>query len=161
MSLSYKDVAEILKIIDASDCRELVLELEGARLVVRRDGAGQGAAEPARAAAAAAPSPVSPARSREPSSPAAEQSKSEPDAQAGVIIRAPMVGTFYRRPSPEKEAFVREGARVAVGDPLALIEVMKLYTTLESTVAGTVTAIGAEDGALVEYDQPLFTITPD
>lgn len=71
-----------------------------------------------------------------------------------------MVGTFYRRPSPDEPAFVNEGSVVAVGDPLCLIEVMKLYTTIESTEAGTVTAILVEEGNLVEFDQPLFRVMP-
>ena len=69
-----------------------------------------------------------------------------------------MTGTFYCRPSPDAAAFVKEGEKVASGDTLCLIEVMKLYTTIEATADGIVESILAEDGKLVEFDQPLFVI---
>lgn len=164
MTLSYKEVADILKIIDSSECEELVLEMENVRLVVRR-GSGDGLAAAAPRPGQTVPAPqgapaaelpsVSPAPSAEAKTPAAP-------AQGGLTeIRAPMVGTFYRRPSPNDPPFVEEGSEIKPGDPLGLIEVMKLYTTIEATAAGTITAILAEDGALVEFNQLLFTIKPD
>jgi biotin carboxyl carrier protein len=72
-----------------------------------------------------------------------------------------MVGTFYTRPSPDDAPFVEVGARVSAGDPMCMIEVMKLYTTIEASVSGVVTAILPEDGKLVEFDQPLFIICAD
>ncbi len=75
-------------------------------------------------------------------------------------MRAPMVGTFYRRPSPQEPVFVEVGQKVSKGQPLCLIEVMKLFTTIEAPVAGTVEAIVADDGALVEFDQLLFHVRP-
>ena len=72
-----------------------------------------------------------------------------------------MVGSFYRCPSPDQPPFVEVGARVAPGDPLCLIEVMKLYTTIEATIAGTIKQIAVEDAQLVEFDQLLFVVEPD
>ena len=69
-----------------------------------------------------------------------------------------MVGTFYCRPSPDEAPFAPEGTKVSAGDTLCLIEVMKLYTTIEATADGIVDSILAEDGKLVEFDQPLFVI---
>ena len=69
-----------------------------------------------------------------------------------------MVGTFDRSPSPEEGPFVEEGTKVSAGDPLCLIEVMKLFTTIEATIDGIVEAVLADDGKLVEFDQPLFVI---
>ena len=162
MALTYREVAEILKIIDASDCEELNLELEGTRLTVRRGGAsgtsaGAGASPPAAAAesGAARPAPVDSGGSSS-TQPAAEQ----PDATSGEEVRAPMVGTFFRRPSPDEEPFVEEGSTVKAGDPLCLIEVMKLYTTIEAPCDGTVRRIAAEEGSLVEFDQVLFLLDP-
>lgn len=71
-----------------------------------------------------------------------------------------MVGTFYRRPSPQESQFVEIGQTIAKGQALCLIEVMKLFTTIEASIAGTVDAILPEDGALVEFDQLLFLIRP-
>jgi len=156
VSLTFKDVTEILKLIDASECDELILELEGARLVVRRNTAGT--AEASFTPASGEEVPVTlPAAETTIASAAKEPvaSSSEP----GITdIRAPMVGTFYRRPSPDEPAFVEEGAKVKQGDPLCLIEVMKLFTTIEAPVDGTVVFITAEDGALLEFDQLLCRI---
>ena len=69
-----------------------------------------------------------------------------------------MVGTFYARPTPEDAPFVEVGTKVTVGMPLCIIEVMKLFTTIESTKDGIVGAVLAQDGQLVDYDQPLFVI---
>ncbi len=161
MSLSYKEVAEILKIIDASECEEVILELEGARLVVRRGANGTGL--PAAPVQSAGPAPARPAQAAQ--TPAAAPAKAAQPAVAadiagGTVIRAPMVGTFYRRPAPDQPAFVEVGTKVKAGDALCLIEVMKLYTTIETTTAGTVRQIAVEDGQLVEFNQPLFTIQP-
>lgn len=153
MGLSYDEVAEIIRLIDSSSCDELVLELGDLKLVVRRRGAGgsaaaapdAGAEPPADAAEAAAPAPAAAARAR-------------PD---GLIeVRAPMVGTFFRTPSPEAPPFVESGTVVAEGDPLGLIEVMKLFTTITAEAAGRVVEICAENGAMVEYGQALFVIEP-
>ena len=71
-----------------------------------------------------------------------------------------MVGTFYRRPSPDEAPFVDVGSQISPGDPLCMIEVMKLYTTITASVGGVVDAILVDDAALVEFDQPLFVIRP-
>ncbi len=159
MSLSYREVAEIMKIIDASSMDEVILEVDGAKLVVRRGAAGTNGAG---SHAAPAPAPASSASTAVAKSSAAVAASAPAAGQDtdGETVRAPMVGTFYRSPSPGEPAFVDVGATVSAGDPLCLIEVMKLYTTIEATCAGTIARVLAEDGALVEFDQPLFVIEP-
>lgn len=76
-------------------------------------------------------------------------------------IRSPTLGSFYRAPSPGAPPFVKVGDRVAIGQALGLVEVMKLFNTIEADIAGTVVAIHAEDGALVEHDQVLVTVRAD
>jgi acetyl-CoA carboxylase biotin carboxyl carrier protein len=81
------------------------------------------------------------------------------EAAAGQIeVAAPMVGTFYRAPTPDAPPFVEVGSVVSPGQPLCLIEVMKLFTTINSEVAGRIVQIGAENGELVEYGRTLFVI---
>ena len=159
MGLSYKEVAEILKIVDASNCEEVVLELEGARLVIRK-GQGLGSeseiSKPDTVEAASSKVLAKQDTKQEKIAPA--PIKSDEVSKSDVMIRSPMVGTFYRAQSPNEPPFVDIGSKVNSGDPLCLIEVMKLYTTIESTLNGTITAIPAEDGTLVEFDQPLFSI---
>lgn len=79
-------------------------------------------------------------------------------ALKGTVIRSPMVGTFYRAPSPAADPFVEVGKVVKVGDVLAMIEAMKMFNPIESEISGTITAILVENNQPVEFGQPLFTI---
>jgi acetyl-CoA carboxylase biotin carboxyl carrier protein len=157
VSLTYDEIAEIIKLIDSSSCDELVVETGDIKLVVRRNGASAGAAAEyvERGSAPVTVSPTAPRKAR------AAAPKVAAAAAAGQIeVAAPMVGTFYRAPNPEARAFVDVGDVVGVGDPLCLIEVMKLFTTINAEVAGRIVQIGAENGELVEYGRTLFVIEP-
>ena len=157
MSLTYDEIAEIIKLIDSSSCDELVVETGDIKLVVRRNGASAGAAAEyvERGSAPVTVSPAAPRKAR------AAAPKVAAAAAAGQIeVAAPMVGTFYRAPNPEARAFVDVGDVVGVGDALCLIEVMKLFTTINAEVAGRIVQIGAENGELVEYGRTLFVIEP-
>ena len=160
MTLTFKEVSEIMKIIDASECEEVVLELQDFRLVVRRGGTGAPLTTTGQGPAAVSQAPNGPAPSLTANQPPPATAPAAPAAASvsGTEVRAPMVGSFYRRPSPDQEPFVEIGTKVQPGDPLCLIEVMKLYTTIEATTAGTVKQIAAEDAELVEFDQLLFVI---
>lgn len=155
--MTYKEVAEIVKLIDASNCDELVVEVAGAKIVVRRNGR---ATEPHRETSAA------PALQTSAVKPAPGPALAAPKATAGargdgtVEIRAPMVGTFYRAPSPKDPPFVEIGSTVKPGDTVCLIEVMKLYTTIRAERAGRIVEILPANAQLVEYDQVLFVIEP-
>lgn len=81
-----------------------------------------------------------------------------PDAAPGHAVKSPMVGTFYRSPSPNSKSFVEVGQFVNKGDTLCIIEAMKILNQIEADVSGTIIAILAENGQAVEYDQPLFMI---
>ena len=80
------------------------------------------------------------------------------DLPDGEVVRAPMVGTFYAAPAPDKPAFVAVGQQVKAGDTLGIIEAMKMFNPIEAEVSGTVLKICAESGQPVEFDQPLFVI---
>ena len=165
MSLTYDEIAEIIKLIDSSSCDELVVETGDIKLVVRRNGASAGAAAEyvERGSAPVAVSAAAPrkARAAAPKVAAADAADAADATAAGQIeVAAPMVGTFYRAPSLEARAFVDVGDVVGVGDPLCLIEVMKLFTTINAEVAGRIVQIGAENGELVEYGRTLFVIEP-
>ncbi len=77
-----------------------------------------------------------------------------------IIIKAPMIGTFYRKPAPDKDVFTDVGKSVAEGDVLCVIEAMKLFNEIESEVSGKIIKILVEDQSPVEFDQPLFIIDP-
>jgi acetyl-CoA carboxylase biotin carboxyl carrier protein len=157
VSLRYDEIAEILKIIDSSSCDELIVETGDMKLVVRRNCAPVYAAPASERSVSAGPAPSAPqAAVRE-----TFAAPAKVETTAGQIeIMAPMVGTFYRAPSPDAPPFVEVGTVVRPGQPLCLIEVMKLFTTINSEVAGHVAQIGAENGELVEYGRTLFVIEP-
>jgi acetyl-CoA carboxylase biotin carboxyl carrier protein len=89
---------------------------------------------------------------------AQESPKSDESVLKGHIVRSPMVGTFYTAPSPGAKSFIEIGQHVAAGDTLCIIEAMKMFNQIEADKAGKLTAILAENGQPVEFDQPLFVI---
>ena len=152
MSLNYDEIAEILKIIDNSSCDEFIVETGDIKLVVRRNGATGHSVTPSERPKPAAPAAA--ARAPQAASPKAEAAAGQAE------VTAPMVGTFFRAPSPDAQPFVEIGSTVVKGQPLCLIEVMKLFTTINSDIAGRVVQIGADNGELVEYGQTLFVVEP-
>ena len=91
---------------------------------------------------------------------AAQQSAESDDSSRYVTVTAPMIGTFYRKSSPDKPVFVNVGDVLTVGQTLCIIEAMKLFNEIECEVSGTVVKILADDMKPVEYGQPLFLVDP-
>jgi len=153
---NFDEIAEILKIIDASSCDELVIETGDMKLLVRRNSVGAALTpthDETAAPAAATPSMAAPPRASAPA-------KALQKAPHQIEIVAPMIGTFYRAPSPDAPPFVEIGSVVRGGQPLCLIEVMKLFTTIASEHDGRIVQIGAENAELVEFGRTLFVIEP-
>lgn len=90
--------------------------------------------------------------------PTAAETPAAPAAVSGHTVRSPMVGTFYRTPSPDAKAFVEVGQKVNVGDTLCIVEAMKMMNQIEADKSGVVKAILVENGQPVEYDEPLVVI---
>ncbi|MFY7116797.1 acetyl-CoA carboxylase biotin carboxyl carrier protein [Enterobacter cloacae complex sp. SHL020] len=90
--------------------------------------------------------------------PAAEAAPAAAAEISGHIVRSPMVGTFYRTPSPDAKAFIEVGQKVNVGDTLCIVEAMKMMNQIEADKSGTVKAILVESGQPVEFDEPLVVI---
>ena len=111
------------------------------------------------AAAPIAPPAAPPAAAVPPSAATPAGAGAEPPAaQEGHVVKAPMVGTFYRSPSPDAKAFVELGHAVKEGDTICIIEAMKLMNEIEADASGTIKAILVENGQPVEYGQPLFIL---
>ncbi len=160
MQLDHDQLRQLLALLGESDIQELRLEGDDFRLEVRRNlptsaapltvlQAPQAAAVPA---VAAAPAPV-PA----PSAPPPPAASTRSDLQA---ITAPMVGTFYRAPAPGEAPFVEVGSRVTPGQPVCILEAMKLMNELECEISGDVVEILVENGTPVEFGQVLMRIKP-
>lgn len=166
MNISHNDVSQILKVIDdTQNLDEVELAIDGIHLHVRRSaqpGATQSAAIVA--AAQATPPTVTPAtpQARAPAAaseaPARKRTAEIPEGMTGIC--APMLGAFYRSPSPGEPPFVQMGQQVKADDTVCLIEVMKLFNSIKAGVAGEIVQILAEDGELVEYNQLLIVIRP-
>jgi len=166
--MDYRDVEHLLRVIKELGLNEVIIQDKDFKLEVR--GVGQGTAAPTTAATPQQPvAQQQPSESIAPQPPTAPQptqqqgSSLDPETaeQQGLyVVRAPMVGTFYRRPSPDKPPFVEEGSIVKEGDVLCLIEAMKIFNEIEAEKGGKVLKILVEDGSPVEYGQPLFIIDP-
>ncbi len=150
MAISRSDIDAILATFEASDWRTIHLKADGIEIMLSKDGDAPPSTLSPTPLPAAAPPPPAP-----PPTLAAEP----PDGS--LPVPAPSLGTFYRAPKPGAPPFTQLGARVAAGDDLCLVEVMKLFTSVQSPCAGVITAILASDGDLVEHGQPLFRIRPD
>lgn len=158
MTLTYSEIAQIIKLIDSSSCDEMILDIDDLKLTMRRQSAGIKADYPVI-------SDSKPSNSETPQDLPTEritnnQAKELASMSELIEVRSPMIGTFYRAASPSAPPFVEEGSVVNKGDPLCLIEVMKLYTTVSATVSGTVLQICSENGEMVGADAVLFRIKP-
>ncbi|MFO1474040.1 MAG: acetyl-CoA carboxylase biotin carboxyl carrier protein [Lysobacterales bacterium] len=156
------DLRKIKKLIDLLEESNLAeIEIKEGEESVRLARTPIGAAvHPAPAMAYAAPAaPVAAMPMHSPTESATGGTpKPGPDLPAGHVVRAPMVGTFYSSPAPDKPAFVSVGQAVKQGETLGIIEAMKMFNPIEADVSGTVLAIQCESGQPVEFDQPLFVI---
>ena len=149
--MDIRKIKKLIELVEESGITELeVSEEEGSVRISRAT-----VATPANvqySIPAAAPTPVA-APAAAPAAPAAA-----PEEIAGHKIRSPMVGTFYRSPSPEAKAFVEVGQTVKVGDALCIVEAMKMMNRIEADKAGVIKAILVNDGEPVEFDEPLIII---
>lgn len=144
--MDIRKIKKLIELIEESDIAEIeIREGEESVRLSRYSAQPQVFAAPA-AAPVAVPVAAAPA-----AAPAAEE-------PAGHVVRSPMVGTFYRSPTPGAKSFVELGTRVNVGDTLCIIEAMKILNQIEADKSGVVSKILAENAQPVEYNQPLFVI---
>ena len=148
--MDIRKVKKLIELLEASSVDEIeIKEGEESVRISRNTGAP--------VAMAAAPMPVAPAIPAS-AAPAVAAPAPAPAADTDNAVKSPMVGTFYRSPSPDAPSFVEVGQSVRAGDVLCIVEAMKMMNQIEADRAGTVTAIHAENGEPVEFDQPLITI---
>lgn len=157
--MDLRKVKKLIELLEESNLSELEIK-EGEEVVRLSRFPTAGAAAP-QVFAAPAPAIAAPVAATAPvatGAPAAAAAPAEPGLPPGTVVRSPMVGTFYAAASPGAEAFVKVGQQVKIGDPLGVIEAMKMFNQIDAEIAGTVLAIVAENGQAVEFDQPLFVI---
>ncbi|WP_109128470.1 acetyl-CoA carboxylase biotin carboxyl carrier protein [Aggregatibacter segnis] len=156
--MDIRKIKKLIELVEESGITELeVSEEEGSVRISRATVAAPANVQYSIPAAAPAPVAAPAAPAAAPAAPAAEP-EAAPEEVAGHKIRSPMVGTFYRSPSPEAKAFVEVGQTVKVGDALCIVEAMKMMNRIEADKAGVVKAILVNDGEPVEFDEPLIII---
>lgn len=154
--MDIRKIKKLIELLEESDVEELEIHEgdDSVRISRRRDqGAG---AIVAQYTAPAAPQPIAAAPAAAPAEPAAAPAEA---AISGHAVKSPMVGTFYRSPSPTAKAFVEVGQQVNAGDVICIVEAMKMMNQIEADKAGTVSEILVENGQPVEFDQPLIIIS--
>ena len=148
--MDLRKLKKLIDLVQESGIAELeITEGEEKVKIVKGGVVSMAAAPTVMAVPAAAPSAAAPAAA--PTTPPAE-------GQEGHVVKAPMVGTFYRSPSPDAKAFVEVGQAVKEGETICIIEAMKLMNEIEADASGSVKAILVENGQPVEYGQPLFIL---
>jgi acetyl-CoA carboxylase biotin carboxyl carrier protein len=152
VSLTAKDVAEILRLLEESRFEELSLEMNGVKVQLRRGQGNEGARAESRP----------PAPQRDEPTVRMPVAKGLPVAPPdGVAVPAPLLGVFYRAPKPGEPPFVEVGSKVAPDTIIGIIEVMKLMNTVRAGVAGEVLRIDARNGELVEYGETVLFVRPN
>lgn len=162
--MDIKEIQSLIKFVAKSGATEVKLETDNFKITIRTGSQDAGQEKtyvqhiPVQAAPPAHTPPVSPGPE---SSTRDTTPRTESDESSKYItIKSPIIGTFYRKPSPDKPAFVEVGDNISKGDVLCVIEAMKLFNDIESEVAGKIVKVLVEDSSPVEFDQPLFLVDP-
>jgi acetyl-CoA carboxylase biotin carboxyl carrier protein len=156
--MNIKEVEELIRFVSKANISEVELETKDIKLVIKTNKAAEVTYQQVPMAMPAAPAPARPAAPAESSAPAAPQAAG--DDSKHVIIKSPMIGTFYRSSGPDKAPFVNVGDKIEKGKVICIIEAMKLFNEIEAEVSGTVVKFLLNDASPVEYDQPLFLVDP-
>lgn len=152
--MDLKEIQNLIKFVAKSGASEVSLETEDFKINIKTGGSGEVQVVQAAPQVVAPPAPAAPAPA------AAEKPVAEEDDSKYITIKSPMIGTFYRRPSPDKDAFANVGDEIKPGTVVCIIEAMKLFNEIESEVSGKIVKVLADDQTPVEYDQPLFLVDP-
>ena len=156
--MDIKDIQNLIKFVSKAEVSEVKYKTKDFEITIKTPLGGNEVSYVAQPAMyqPAAPS-VAPVAVASPASPATEVAN---DDSKFITIKSPMIGTFYRKPSPDKDAFINVGDEVSTGKVVCVIEAMKLFNQIESEVSGKIVKILVDDSTPVEYDQPLFLVDP-
>ena len=161
--MDIKEIQSLIKFVAKSGASEVKLEMDDLKITIRT-GTSHSAPETTyvqQIPMATAPMPAVSASQAAAEEPATKKEASDTaDDSRYITIKSPIIGTFYRKPAPDKPVFVEVGDTINKGDVLCVIEAMKLFNDIESEVSGKIVKVLVEDSSPVEFDQPLFLIDP-
>lgn len=163
--MEFKQIQELIKLVSEMNIGEVTVEQKDFKLTIRQReeqvthvmSAPSAPVYQMQQPQLQAPQPAMQAMAPSANAPAAPAASTHANT---VTIKSPMIGTFYRRPSPDKPYFLEVGDEVSVGKVVCIIEAMKLFNEIESEVSGRVVKILVDDASPVEYDQPLYLVEP-
>lgn len=160
--MDFKQIQELIRLVNESNIGEVSIEQKDFRITIRQK------QEQVTQYVSSAPmqmqqAPAAPQAAAAPQASAQENAPSADTAASSnlLTIKSPMIGTFYRRPAPDKPNYVEVGEDVAPGKVVCVIEAMKLFNDIESEIKGRIVKVLVEDASPVEYDQPLFLVEPN
>jgi acetyl-CoA carboxylase biotin carboxyl carrier protein len=159
--MNLEEIKDLIKLVSKTGIGKVKIESEGFKISI--DGGSNGNGEQpiivqAPAQPYVAPAPVSPAPVV--ATPAVPVAAVESDNSKYVTIKSPMIGTFYRTPGPDKDAFVNVGSTIQAGSKLCIIEAMKTFNEIEAEISGKIVKVLVDNATPVDYDQPLFLVDP-
>jgi acetyl-CoA carboxylase biotin carboxyl carrier protein len=159
--MDLKEIQNLIKFVAKSGTSEVKLETDDFKITIKT-GSGETVTTVVQQAAVPMQQPVIAAAPQEvaPVQPAAPTAAAAAEDSKYIIVKSPIIGTFYRRPSPDKPLFAEVGQTISEGDVLCVIEAMKLFNEIESEFSGKIVKILVDDASPVEFDQPLFLVDP-
>ena len=153
--MDIKEIQNLIKFVAKSGASEVKLEMEDIKITIKT-----GTETTIVQAAPMASAPQVAATVTDQSDAEIVTVIKADDDSKYLIVKSPIIGTFYRKPSPDKSNFVEVGTEISVGDIVCVIEAMKLFNEIESEVSGKIVKVLVDDSSPVEYDQPLFLVDP-
>ncbi|MBL7732132.1 MAG: acetyl-CoA carboxylase biotin carboxyl carrier protein [Chitinophagaceae bacterium] len=163
--MDFKQIQELIKMVNKSNIGELTIEQKDFRVTIKQKEehiTQVMSAAPVHAAPVQTVAPQAAAPAAQAAAPAAEKPKTADAPPSNTVtIKSPMIGTFYRKASPDKPNLAEVGSEVAPGQVVCIIEAMKLFNEIESEVKGKIVKVLVDDASPVEYDQPLFLVEPN
>lgn len=165
MSMDIKEIQNLIKFVSKAGVNEVSIEQGDFKITIKTECGGTGSFEPMMAQQA--PVAVQPVMQQVVAAQpqvATAPKEAAPAVSAAegnyITIKSPMIGTFYRRPSADKDPFVNVGDSISAGTVLCIVEAMKLFNEIESEVSGRIVKVLVDDTSPIEYDQPLFLVDP-
>ena len=157
--MELKEIQNLIKFVAKSGASEVKLEMEDIKITIKT-GTGKKETTIYQQTSPEQFVPQVPVAAAQPVAEVPIQEEKKEEDSEFITIKSPIIGTFYRKPSPDKEVFVKVGDTINTGDTVCIIEAMKLFNEVESEVSGKIVKVLVDDSSPVEFDQPLFLVDP-